>query len=227
MVLDLPLHRRPPPAWAQDPPRPRTVAAWTATLGLHASVLLVLLLPREPLTLPGLEPVDRNPDVILIEPVPELRPLLPEPVPVQRAEPRKAAPQLPAPPAPAPQPIALAKPDWAVPVAPVMPSPAGTGAATGAVGNSEAVAVDRVTPPPYPGIALRRGLEGTVELLVLVGDDGLPQRVEVVAGSGHRELDRAAREHVLREWRFHPALRDGRPVSALVRVPIRFRIDAS
>ena len=79
--------------------------------------------------------------------------------------------------------------------------------------------------PPYPRDALRDGAEGTVMLQVLVGVDGRPLEVTIHAGSGHRRLDEAARRHVLRHWRFRPALRGGEPVQALGLVPIAFSLD--
>jgi protein TonB len=48
--------------------------------------------------------------------------------------------------------------------------------------------------------------------------------VEIERSSGHRELDRTAREHVLAKWRFHPAQRQGRAISAYALVPIDFRL---
>lgn len=78
------------------------------------------------------------------------------------------------------------------------------------------------TPAPrYPRRALRRGEAGTVRVRVEVGADGRPAQVTVAQASGSRELDRAAVEAV-RRWRFHPARRDGQPVSGTVIVPISF-----
>lgn len=79
--------------------------------------------------------------------------------------------------------------------------------------------------PPYPRDALRSGHQGTVVLRVLVGVDGRPLEVSVESGSGYRALDEAARRHVLRHWRFQPAVRDGRPVQAIGVVPVEFRLD--
>lgn len=79
--------------------------------------------------------------------------------------------------------------------------------------------------PPYPRDALRSGHQGTVVLQVLVGVDGRPLEVVVETGSGYRELDETARRHVLRRWRFQPAMRDGRAVQAIGLVPIEFRLD--
>ena len=76
--------------------------------------------------------------------------------------------------------------------------------------------------PRYPREALRRRLEGEVELLILVGEDGRPQTVSIARSSGHAVLDRAARDHVLRRWVFEPARREGVAVPAYARVPLRF-----
>ena len=62
-------------------------------------------------------------------------------------------------------------------------------------------------------------------LEVLVGEDGRPIDVRIHGSSGHRMLDAAARRHVLREWSFRPAVRDGRPVQAIGIVPIDFHLD--
>lgn len=79
--------------------------------------------------------------------------------------------------------------------------------------------------PTYPRGALRSGATGTVLLQVLVGVDGRPLQVTVAQGSGHRELDSAARNQVLRHWRFRPAMADGRAVPAIGLVPVEFALD--
>jgi protein TonB len=43
-------------------------------------------------------------------------------------------------------------------------------------------------------------------------------------GSGHRQLDDAAREQVLAHWRFRPAMRDGRAIQAIGLVPVNFKL---
>ncbi len=62
-------------------------------------------------------------------------------------------------------------------------------------------------------------------LQVLVGIDGKPLDVTVARGSGHRQLDEAARRHVLKRWSFRPAMQDGQAVQALGLVPIDFSLD--
>jgi periplasmic protein TonB len=72
---------------------------------------------------------------------------------------------------------------------------------------------------------MRSGLMGVVELEILVGVDGRPIDVRIVRSSGHRVLDQAARRTVLSKWTFVPAMRDGRAVEAIGRVPVEFRLD--
>jgi protein TonB len=78
--------------------------------------------------------------------------------------------------------------------------------------------------PKYPGDAARAGAQGTVLLKVLVDIDGTPLEVTLERSSGNRSLDRAAREQVLKHWRFQPAVRNGRTVQAYGLVPIDFSL---
>jgi periplasmic protein TonB len=78
--------------------------------------------------------------------------------------------------------------------------------------------------PHYPRIAIKKHWEGMVLLRVLVGEDGRALRVEVQKPSGHREFDNAARDKVQQEWRFAPAMRDGRAVQAWGTVPVVFEL---
>jgi protein TonB len=76
--------------------------------------------------------------------------------------------------------------------------------------------------PKYPAAALRRGEGGTVVLQVQIDPTGQPVDVDVARRSGSRELDRAAIEAV-RDWRFKPAIRNGKPVTAMVELPVDFK----
>lgn len=92
-------------------------------------------------------------------------------------------------------------------------------------GNNDAtIAYETATPPDYPVIALREGVQGTVLLRVLVDETGKPVQVLILKSSGSRDLDNAARDHVLAAWRFHPAQRDGRAVQAWAQVPVKFSL---
>lgn len=108
------------------------------------------------------------------------------------------------PPHPAPPPLAPEAP-------PVPPS---------AVTSSAPLPID-MPAPRYPASALRRGETGEVLLRIEVDSGGRAAAVDIVQGSGSRELDRAALA-AARNWRFRPALRDGQPVAGTVNVPIIF-----
>lgn len=75
--------------------------------------------------------------------------------------------------------------------------------------------------PKYPGIAVSRGWEGTVRLLVKVSAEGDSEEVTVQHSSGYEVLDEAAIEAVER-WKFIPAKRGDTAVSSSVVVPINF-----
>lgn len=68
----------------------------------------------------------------------------------------------------------------------------------------------RKVAPAYPPSAVEDGVEGTVKLKVVVSETGAVAEVEVVASSGDRRLDQAAKECV-RGWRYRPAVQDGKP----------------
>jgi protein TonB len=77
--------------------------------------------------------------------------------------------------------------------------------------------------PSYPYEARRRGLEGTVLLLVEILESGRPERITVKQSSGHAVLDEAARGAVGR-WSFIPAQREGKPIRSVAEVPIVFSL---
>ncbi len=78
--------------------------------------------------------------------------------------------------------------------------------------------------PDYPRLARRRSHEGEALLTVTVLADGAPAAVELRTSSGYALLDEAALDAV-RRWRFLPALVAGRPVQAVVNVPVVFRLE--
>jgi protein TonB len=61
-------------------------------------------------------------------------------------------------------------------------------------------------------------------LAVQIDATGRPESVNVKTSSGYPRLDRAAVEAV-RRWRFKPATReDGKPIPALVEIPVQFKL---
>lgn len=77
--------------------------------------------------------------------------------------------------------------------------------------------------PVYPGVARRRGWEGTVILQVRVESDGHPAGVTVLESSGYSVLDEEA-VRAIRTWRFEPARRGTNQVSSMIEIPVRFRL---
>ncbi|PPJ42833.1 MULTISPECIES: energy transducer TonB [unclassified Pseudoxanthomonas] len=76
--------------------------------------------------------------------------------------------------------------------------------------------------PKYPASMLRAGVGGTVVVLADVDAQGNPIDVRVVERSGERDLDRAAVSAV-RQWRFEPAMRNGKAIATSVKVPVDFK----
>lgn len=207
------------------------IGAETGAIAINAVLLMLLLAPMTPRIAGTITP--HVPDVVIVKPV-ERRPEPPPPLPVVTRPPAPA----PIPrPAPAQVPIPTPRDAPAVDVVDAQPGDI----AIDPVILGHAAITDHVTgagpeigaslqtlaspPPPYPRDALRDRLEGTVVLDVHVDAEGRPVEVTVVTSSGHRTLDRAAQRQVLQKWRFRPALRDGRAVPALGRVPVAFVLD--
>ena len=76
--------------------------------------------------------------------------------------------------------------------------------------------------PTYPLEAKTQGLEGTVNVKILVGLKGTVERVEVIR-STNSVFDEAALE-AARQFRFRPAELRGKATEAHVVVPIEFRL---
>lgn len=77
--------------------------------------------------------------------------------------------------------------------------------------------------PEYPRLSHRAGEEGKVLMKVLVSAEGLPESVDVIKSSGFERLDKAAVTAV-KQWRFEPARKGGKALSAYVNVPLSFSL---
>lgn len=76
--------------------------------------------------------------------------------------------------------------------------------------------------PVYPETARRVRLTGTVTLKAVISETGDVERVEVLRGATF--LTEAAVDAV-RQWKYRPALMDGRPVSVYFTVVVTFRLE--
>lgn len=206
-------------------PSPLRVGVGSAVIAAHAALLLMMSLAA-----PGdyelpVRMVSKPIDIELITRTPA-PPVPPPPMPV--APPRARAPVKPQP-APVPVPVVQTESSFVVeaaaPVDSVIDDFASPGVAEGEADAAAAatglagLTLLHAPEPPYPARARRYGLQGEVLLRIHVGVDGLPREVRIVRSSGHAELDRSARAHVLRHWRFAPPQRE-----AMGEVPIRFAL---
>jgi periplasmic protein TonB len=77
---------------------------------------------------------------------------------------------------------------------------------------------------PYPPALKEQGIEGVVQLRILVTSEGRAADVQVVGSSGWRLFDQAALAQA-RGCRFVPARRGARPVDDWVEFPMRFALN--
>jgi len=167
------------------------------------------------------------------EPVQQATPPAPEPKPTRQADlpAELAEPNPPPPPPPAP-------PErHATPPRPQLPPPrlpSGASAEGREQGLTDIILGDNTVPPGedptaqnipprYPPEAVRRGQQGSVQLIVVVGTDGRALTVDVAVSSGYPLLDRAAREAVAK-WRFRPGSQDGLAMPATLPVTLQFTL---
>ena len=73
--------------------------------------------------------------------------------------------------------------------------------------------------PQYPEIARIARISGTVELLVLVGQDGRVKSVEVLSGN---PMLAATAKAAVEQWHYRPAILDGHVVEVETRVTVHF-----
>ena len=87
---------------------------------------------------------------------------------------------------------------------------------------SDPMALNRIV-PVYPRSARRKGHEGSVTIEIEIAEDGGIVRADVVASSGHAELDAAA-VAAMRTAHFAPATEDGVSVRGQLRMTFDFRL---
>ena len=76
--------------------------------------------------------------------------------------------------------------------------------------------------PDYTEAAREKRLEGTTVLSVVVNEQGFPEILEITRGLGEG-LDIQALAAVA-NWRFKPAVKDGKPVAVQVTVEVKFHL---
>jgi protein TonB len=81
-------------------------------------------------------------------------------------------------------------------------------------------------PPPYPLPARIRGYEGVVLISAEILTEGRAGNLKIKSSSGYSILDQSALEAV-KAWKFDPARKMGKPVSAWVDIPVRYVLKTS
>jgi len=76
--------------------------------------------------------------------------------------------------------------------------------------------------PEYSEEARKSKYQGVVVLWLIVGPDGRPRDMKVLRALG-MGLDQKAIEAV-RQWKFEPAMKDGKPVAVQINVEVNFRL---
>ena len=200
------------------------VLGWSTALALYVLALMLLLIPAAYVAAPL--PRERMQIRMLVPP----EPTPPVPVPTEPEVPTLVQPRTVPTPKVAPLPPPTASADDALAVAPLPASepqppvlaPSVPGPAAGGAGAQ--LQYRSAPPPAYPIAAIRNHEQGTVLLRVRVEVDGRASSVVIERSSGSRALDNAARQQVLRQWRFVPAMVDGQQVPADGLVPVSFTL---
>lgn len=204
------------------------ILALSAAIGLHLLAMLLLLIPLSHVAPPAepakAQPAWQQPIVVPVTPTPPQPTVQPEKRPMNQPRVPTAVPT----PTPVQAPLVdsstLPMQAEAADPAPTAAEPSVPPEQVGAPVAGMQLQYLRAPAPPYPREALRDGLQGSVLLRVLVGVDGQPLEVSIAKSSGHRILDQAAREQVLKRWKFHAALQQGTPVQAYGLVPVDFSL---
>lgn len=88
---------------------------------------------------------------------------------------------------------------------------------------SEEYVILHMVQPDYPPNELLEGIEGDVTVELLVNEAGYVENAWILAALGPKSFEEASLEAV-RQFRFRPPIRDGRPIPMWIRFQVRFRL---
>ncbi|MBK0056261.1 energy transducer TonB [Stenotrophomonas sp. S39] len=204
---------------------PARVAAWSAAIALHLLAFLLLLIPA---TYQAITALPRDSTEVRLIPKEQPKPPEPTPVPPElvqvKVDPKPKTTPTVVPPLPTPTATLEEAQGIILPAAEPAPVQAVPSVAPSTPMARVQLQYRSAPPPAYPVQALRNHEQGTVLLRVEVDPSGQPVDVSIERSSGSRSLDQAARQQVLRHWRFVPAERDGQAVAAIGMVPVQFSL---
>ena len=96
-------------------------------------------------------------------------------------------------------------------------------------GNYEGIQLPYLlsTPKPiaYPAWAIKESWEGRFAIAIEVLTDGSVGRYKVMESTGNATLDKTATQAVL-SWKFHPAIKDGKPIRECIQIPVIFQLSS-
>lgn len=99
----------------------------------------------------------------------------------------------------------------------------GTGGGVYRVGGGVSAPKPLETPDPeYTEEARKAKYQGTCVLWLIVGQDGHPRDIRIGRGVGLGLDDKAIA--AVKQWRFEPALKDGKPVAVKISVEVTFKL---
>jgi len=110
-------------------------------------------------------------------------------------------------------------PAWAVDTQVQMPGEP-PGISSGVTGGQ----IIRQVTPVYPAEARTRGIQGTVALEAMIGEDGTVPQVTVL--SGPSSLAKAA-QRAVQQWRYTPFQLNGKPVPTRKQITIKFTLPSN
>lgn len=209
-------------------PRPDTQPLRPATLGLivlgHAGLLALVMTANSGMIFP--EKAD-PPDIIF---VPAPKP--PPPPPTEQANPRPSNSRITTadpivPPPPQPGPIVDPFPQPLPPLGPVI----GTGTAPTPVPLDPPIVrtgprfatADAAIRPPYPMSKREMGDETSLRLKLSIDERGRVVAVDPVGRADATFLE-AARRHILRVWRYRPAMEGAKAVPSTTTITLKFEL---
>jgi protein TonB len=207
----------PPPRLQLDAKR---ILATSGAIAVHVAILMMLLMPAPVATPQAQEEVI----VVPVDPVKQELPKITPPPPIEKPKPQPVQ-QTPRQATPIPDEQVDPVDQTVSPVDKYVPEVIGPPKDFRAVAESspfQQLTTDMAPAPPYPRMALQRGVAGTVTLRIHVDATGRPIEVSVEKSSGSRILDEAALKFVQNRWHFVPAQSNGQAIDAWALVPIEF-----
>ncbi|MCP3721969.1 energy transducer TonB [Paraburkholderia sp. CNPSo 3272] len=235
---------------AGTPPSPsvrfnrRVVTASAIVVALHAALVAIVLMKREPVTPVSLQSQTMMAELLKPEPVAapaaiQSTPTPPQPKPVPhvtrekpKVQPKPKPTPLPVAEAPSQHAIESAAPAAPAPPAPTPPAPAPQAAAATDAKPTMALSAPknvshldcRIVQPDYPTLSRRRGETGTAFVHFVVGLTGKIENIELKKTSGSARLDDAALD-AMRQSSCKPYLEDGEAVRAAYTQPFEFSLN--